>query len=137
MIGKRVAKSEMPKQPDVLKSDFIPNANGSWQSKHGCVTCENWKRTAILLLAEPTKALIRCISEQRGVALGKLQELQTAIGNIRRRPLPWIPISIYGVLSDRDRPWRELLHATASALTNLRERARQAHDRQVQLPVGA
>ena len=69
--------------------------------------------------------------------MDKLQRLQTTVGKIRRRPLSWIPNAIYGVLSDQDRPWREILHATTAALTNLRERARLAHARQVQLPDGA
>ena len=80
------------------------------------------------------KALVQCGRKERGVALEKLQALQTAVGNIRRRPLAWIPNAIHGVLSDQDRPWRELLHATTTALKNLRERARTAHDRQLQLP---
>lgn len=82
------------------------------------------------------KTLVRCGREERGVALEKLQALQTAVGNIRRRPLPWISEAIHGVLSDQDRPWRELLHATTTALENLRERARNAHARRVQLPDG-
>jgi hypothetical protein len=82
------------------------------------------------------KILVRCDREERGVALKKLQALQTAVGNIRRRPLVWIPNAIHGVLSDQDRPWRELLHATTTALENLRERARNAHARRVQLPDG-
>jgi very-short-patch-repair endonuclease len=82
------------------------------------------------------KTLVRCGKEERSVALEKLQALQTAVGNIRRRPLPWIPDAIHGVLSDQDRPWRELLHATVSALENLCERARNAHARRVQLPDG-
>ena len=83
------------------------------------------------------KALVHCGREERQVALEKLRQLKTNVGNIRRRPLPWISNAIYGVLSDQDRPWNELLHATTSALTNLRERARDAHARQLQLPDGA
>ena len=82
------------------------------------------------------KTLVRCGREERGVAVEKLQALQTAVGNIRRRPLPWIPDATHGVLSDQDRTWRELLHATTTALENLRERARNAHARRVQLPDG-
>lgn len=83
------------------------------------------------------KTLVRCGKGERSVALEKLQALQKAVGNIRRRPLPWIPGAIHGVLSDQDRPWRELLHATTTALENLCERARQAHERQVHLPDNA
>ncbi len=88
--------------------------------------------------SSPTyNALIRCTRDHRHIALESLQRLQTAVGNIRRRPLEWIPTAIYGVLSDQDRPWRELLHGSVSALSNLRDRARQAHARQIQLPDGA
>jgi len=82
------------------------------------------------------KALVHCGREERYVALEKLQFLQTEVGNIRRRPLAWIPNAIYGVLSDQDRSWRELLHATTSALENLQERAHQAHERQIHIPDG-
>jgi hypothetical protein len=82
------------------------------------------------------KALVRCGKDERGAALDKLQALQTAVGNIQRRPLTWIPNATHGVLSDQDRPWRELLHATTTALENLRERARNAHARRVQIPDG-
>lgn len=80
------------------------------------------------------KTLVRCGREERSVALEKLLTLQTAVGNIRRRPLSWIPDAIHGVLSDQDGPWRELLHATTTALENLRERARNAQARRVQVP---
>lgn len=82
------------------------------------------------------KALVLSSREERQNALKWLQMLQTTVGSVRRRPLPWIPNAIYGVLSDQDRPWRELLHATTTALENLRDRARNAHARRVQLPDG-
>jgi REase_MTES_1575/AAA domain len=83
------------------------------------------------------KVLISCDRVERRTALENLLKLQTAVGKVRRRPLQWIPRAIYGVLSDQDRPWRDLLDATACALSNLRERARQAHARRVHVPEGA
>lgn len=83
------------------------------------------------------QALMGCGREERHVAAEQVLRLQTAIGNIRRRPLAWIPNAIYGVLSDQDRPWSELLHSTTSALENLRERAREAHARKVEFPDSA
>ena len=81
-------------------------------------------------------ALVRCNRETRQDALKWLQMLQTMVGSVMRRPMPWIPKAIFGVLSDQDRPWRELLHATSTALENLCERARNAQARRVQLGDG-
>ena len=54
--------------------------------------------------SEAYKTLVRCGRDERRIALERLQTLRTAVGNIRRRPLVWIPDAIHGVLSDQDRP---------------------------------
>lgn len=95
-------------------------------------------QTHVSRLANPGyQSLVHCDREIRRVALEKLRSLQIAIGNILRRPLPWIPKAVHEILSDHDRPWRELLNITTSALANLGERAQQAHLRHVRLPDGA
>ena len=108
--------------------DFVRLASDERAAKEICEVHSDRK-------ASPAyQALVGCSREERSLAFEKIRELQTAVGNIRRRPQSWIPKATTAVLSDQDRPWRELLEATSRALANLRVRAHKAHARRVELP---
>ncbi|MCF7957651.1 MAG: AAA family ATPase [Phycisphaerae bacterium] len=54
----------------------------------------------------------------------KLNALREHVANIGRRPMSWIATAISDMLSDNDKPWKELFSLTASELEGLRDKAR-------------
>jgi len=63
-----------------------------------------------------------------------LRDLLVAIGNIARRPLPWIPQAIQGILTDQDRPWKELYATTQRYLTGLLQKAQSVQVHTFHIP---
>lgn len=78
--------------------------------------------------------LLSADTTARQVATCALRDLQASVGNILRRPLPWIPRAVKGMLTDQDRPWGELHATSAKYLQGLLIRAQMAQARVVAIP---
>ena len=75
------------------------------------------------------KVLHNAPVEQVRAIIRAVESLFSTVKSIKARPLSWITLAVQDMLSDNDRPWRELHRTTTQTLKGLRERVRSI-DRQ-------
>ena len=120
-----IAQQELP---DV--TTFLALVEQERNASEMCSRYESrWSLPSVQLLRSAGKSA-------RQATVNAMRNLQAAVGNIRRRPLPWIPRAIHGMLTDHDRPWRELRETSAKSLRGLLGRSQAAQARSVDIPTG-
>ena len=72
---------------------------------------------------------IRQIIEDVGSLVAEAQ-------SIKSRPMPWIELAVHEMLSDNDRPWKELHRVSVDNLRGLRERADKVDRQKLDAPSG-
>ena len=72
--------------------------------------------------------LLNASNEDVTRLVNSIKTLRVVTENIKRRPLPWVEVALEGVLTDQDRPWRNIRKLTVEGLEEL-EQSRMPVDR--------
>ena len=87
-----------------------------------------------VLLNTPIDTIQLVEIEHIGQIIADVGSLVAEAQSIKSRPMPWIESAVHEMLSDNDRPWKELHRVSADNLRGLRERADKVDRQKLDAP---
>ncbi len=80
------------------------------------------------------KAILSAGKVQIEQILQSLGKLAAAAEEVRKRPMPWVSRTVHDVLTDQDKPWKELLKLSTEKLEGVRDIAARVDAYDIAIP---